>query len=103
MAVLQLDIALLFLSECFHRSCAYTLLKSIKGRGKEVKCQNLGPSSHARSVKWDFAENLIPTSAPSLEEETFRILPGMRGKVHGLCVYVPTPEVEFFSASRFLP
>jgi hypothetical protein len=76
------------------RSCAYTLLKSIKGRGKEVKCQNLGPTSHARSVKWDFSENLIPTSNPSLEEETLRVLPSMRGKLHGLCVYVPTPEVK---------
>jgi hypothetical protein len=87
------------------RSCAYTLLKSIRGRGKEVKCQNLGPTSHSRSVKWDFTENLIPASSPSLEEETFRILPGMRGKLHGLCVYVPTPEVilELTTRARVNP
>lgn len=51
---------------------------------------------YPRSVKWDFEDNLIPVSCPSFEEETYRILPYMRGKLHGMCVYVPTPEVSMF-------
>lgn len=47
-------------------------------------------------MKWDFEENLIPISSPVLEEETFRIMPGLKGKLHGMCVYVPTPEVSMF-------
>jgi len=62
----------------------------MKQHCRRKKFYNIGP----RSVKWDFTENLIPTSSPSLEEETFRIMPGLRGKLHGMCVYVPTPEVK---------
>ena len=79
------------------KSCSYTLLKSIRGHSKDtMKAANLGPSSHSRSVKWDFSENLVPTSMTSLEEEIFRLCPFLHRKFKGICVYVPTPEVSMF-------
>jgi glyceraldehyde 3-phosphate dehydrogenase len=79
------------------KSCAYTLLKAIRGHSKDsMKCTNAGPTSHARSVTWDFSENLVPTQMLSLEEETLRILPFLHKKLKGMCVYVPTPEVSMF-------
>ena len=61
-----------------------------------MKCANLGPSSHSRSVKWDYADNLIPVQVPNLEEEVLRLLPGLNKKFHGIAVFVPTPEVSMF-------
>ena len=40
------------------KSCAYTLIRSIRGQSKEtMKCTNLGPSTHGSRVKWDYAGN----------------------------------------------
>ena len=47
-------------------------------------------------VKWDYADNLIPTQLPTLDEEMLRLLPFLHKKFHGLCVFVPTPEVSMF-------
>ena len=79
------------------KSCSYTLLKSIRGHSKDtMKAANLGPSSHSRHQKWDFSENLVPTTMTSLEEEMLRICPFLCRKFKGICVYVPTPEVSMF-------
>jgi glyceraldehyde 3-phosphate dehydrogenase len=79
------------------KSCAYTLIRSIRGNSKEtMKCTNLGPSTHGSRVKWDYADNLIPTQLPTLDEEMLRLLPFLHKKFHGLCVFVPTPEVSMF-------
>lgn len=77
------------------RTCSYTLLRSIRGHSKDsMKCVNLGPSSHSRSVKWDFAENLVPATMPGIEQEVLRLLPFLHKKFKGICVYVPTPQVS---------
>ena len=79
------------------KSCAYTLIRSIRGQSKEtMKCANLGPSSHSRSVKWDYQDNMIPVQMPSLEEEILRLMPFLHRKFHGIGVFVPTPEVSMF-------
>ena len=77
------------------RTCSYTLLRSIRGHSKDsMKSPNLGPTSHSRSVKWDFAENLVPATIPGMEEEVLRLLPFLHKKFKGICVYVPTPQVS---------
>ena len=78
--------------------CSYTLLKSTKGatNSSTMKCPNLGPNAHTKSVKWDFSENLVPAPLPKLEEEVYRVMPSLHGKLGGMCVYVPTPEVSMF-------
>ena len=77
------------------KTCGYTLIRSIRGgEKKDIKCANLGPTTHARSVKWDFSENLVPTTCPSLDAEAKRILPFLHGKLSGIAVYVPTPDVS---------
>lgn len=66
------------------KCCSYTLLRSIRGHSKDsMKCANLGPSSHTRSVKWDFSENLVPATMPSLDEELLRICPFLHKKIKG--------------------
>jgi len=78
------------------RYCSYTLLKAIMGPNKDIKCPSMGPSTHRKIIKWDFAENLIPAPCPALEEETLRFLPSMRGRLHGIVVYTPVPQVSMF-------
>jgi len=78
------------------RYCSYTLLKAIIGPSKDIKCPTMGPATHKKSIKWDFSENLVPAPCPVLEEETLRFLPAMRGKLHGIVVYTPVPEVSMF-------
>lgn len=67
--------------------CSYTLLRSIRGHSKDsMKCANLGPSSHTRSVKWDFSENLVPTKSQNIDEELLRICPFLhRWDFHKQC------------------
>ena len=57
--------------------CSYTLMKAIMGPSKDIKCPTLGPSSHRKTMKWDFSENLVPAPCPVLEEEVIRHLPAM--------------------------
>merc|ERR1712106_310751 len=78
------------------RYCSYTLLKAIIGPSKDIKCPTMGPATHSKAVKWDFAENLVPAPCPVLEEETIRFLPALRGRLHGMVVYTPVPEVSMF-------
>merc|ERR1712088_162560 len=40
--------------------CSYTLMKAIMGPTKDIKCPTLGPSTHRKTLKWDFSENLVP-------------------------------------------
>jgi glyceraldehyde-3-phosphate dehydrogenase/erythrose-4-phosphate dehydrogenase len=63
---------------------------------RDIKCANLGPTVHSRSVKWDFAENLVPTPCPKVDIEAKRILPFLHNRINGMCVYVPTPDVSMF-------
>ena len=85
------------------KACSYTLLKSIRGHSKDsMKCANVGPSSHTRSVKWDFTENLVPTVMSSLNEEALRLMPFLHKKFNGSVVYVPTPEVSMFDLTLTL-
>ena len=63
---------------------------------RDIKCANLGPTTHSRSVKWDFSENLVPTPCPKVDLEAKRILPFLHNRLHGMCVYVPTPDVSMF-------
>ena len=94
--------ALVLILQILHKqfrvsSCSYTLLKAVMGPGKDIKSPNLGPASHRRhNTRWDFAANLVPAPCPVLEEETVRFLPGLRGRLHGLVVYTPVPEVSMF-------
>ena len=79
------------------RYCGYTLIRSIRGGEKrDIKCANLGPTTHMRSVKWDFAENLVPTPCPKIDVEAKRILPFLHQRLNGMAVYVPTPDVSMF-------
>jgi len=78
------------------RFCAYTFIKAILNVSREIKCPPLGPASHSRRTKWDFSENLVPGPCPDLEEEIFRFLPSMRGRIHGMVMYTPVPEVSMF-------
>jgi len=90
-------IALKVIQEKFGlRFCAYTFIKAIKDVSREIKCPPLGPKTHSRSQKWDFSETLVPAPCPVLEEETYRFLPSMRGRLHGMVVYTPVPEVSMF-------
>ena len=57
--------------------CSYTLMKAIMGPSKDIKCPSLGPSTHRKTMKWDFSENLVPAPCPVLEEEVVRHLPAM--------------------------
>ncbi|TRY78150.1 hypothetical protein TCAL_13476 [Tigriopus californicus] len=76
-------------------SCSFTLLKSIRvGDSKSIKCPSLGPSSHSKVIKWDFTENLVPIGLNLVSEELVRVIPKLGGKVSGICVYVPTPDVS---------
>ena len=85
------------------KSCSYTLLKSIRGHSKDtMKAANLGPSTHSRHQKWDFSENLVPTSMTGLDEEMLRLCPFLCRKFKGICVYVPTPEVSMFDITMQL-
>ena len=74
----------------------YTLIRPIRGGEKrdQIKCANLGPTSHTRSVKWDFAENLVPTPCPKLDEEAKRVLPFLHQRLHGMAVYVVSPLIS---------
>ena len=63
---------------------------------RDIKCANLGPTTHSRSVKWDFTENLVPTPCPKVDIEAKRILPFLHNRLTGMCVYVPTPDVSMF-------
>ena len=47
-------------------------------------------------MKWDFSENLVPTPCPKVDLEAKRILPFLHNRLHGMCVYVPTPDVSMF-------
>ena len=76
-------------------SCIYVYL-FISILNRDIKCANLGPTTHSRSVKWDFAENLVPTPCPKVDLEAKRILPFLHNRLHGMCVYVPTPDVSMF-------
>jgi len=79
------------------RYCGYTLIRSVRGGEKrDIKCANLGPTTHSRSVKWDFSENLVPTPCPKIDEEAKRVLPFLHKRLHGMAVYVPTPDVSMF-------
>jgi len=84
------------------RFCSFTLLKAVMGASRDIKCPNMGPSTHARSEKWDFGENLVPCQAPELEQAVFKILPDMRGKLSGMQVYTPVPEVSMFDLTLSL-
>ena len=67
----------------------FSWTRSIKGGEKrDIKCANLGPTTHSRSVKWDFEENLVPTPCPSLDQEAKRVLPFLHKRLHGMAVYV---------------
>ena len=57
--------------------CSYTYLKAVMGPTKEIKCPTLGPSSHKKSMRWDFSANLVPAPCPSLEEEAVRYMPSL--------------------------
>ena len=66
------------ISDSFNiKFCSYTLLKAVMGATRDIKCKNMGPTSHARSLKWDFKENLVPAPCPELEQETIRLIPAM--------------------------
>ena len=57
--------------------CSYTLMKAIMGPTKDIKCPTLGPSTHRKTLKWDFSENLVPAPCPVLEEEVVRHMPAL--------------------------
>jgi len=82
--------------------CSYTYLKAVMGPTKEIKCPTLGPSSHKKSMRWDFSANLVPAPCPSLEEEAVRYMPSLRGRIHGMVVYTPVPEVSMFDLTIHL-
>ena len=85
------------------RNCSYTLMKSIRtGDGKGIKVPSLGPATHARQEKWDYAENLVPVPMPGLNDELLRVLPWLQGRLSGLLVYVPTPEVSLVTLTLTL-
>ena len=57
--------------------CSYTLMKAVMGPSRDIKCPTLGPSTHRKTLKWDFSENLVPAPCPVLEEEVVRHMPAM--------------------------
>jgi len=87
------------------RSCSYTLIRSIR-QGKDIKCPtDVAPTSHTRPTpKFDFAENLVPSSRPSeaLETEISRVLPFMSNRIAGVCVCAPTPAVSMLDVTIWL-
>ena len=84
--------------ECATKSVPIS--RSIKGQspggGVSVKCPNAGPTTHAKTSKWDFAENLVPAAMTQVEDEVARVMPPMQGRLNGVAVYVPTADVSMF-------
>jgi len=75
--------------------CSFTLLKASLDSRRDIRVPNLGPNAHAsRAVRWDFKENLVPIDSTDVESEVLRILPEMRGKMTGLVMYCPVPQVS---------